>query len=188
MDQAGLPGPGRAPQTQAQGRAAVDNGGEGRRNPGSSLAGDNGGRGKPGSPPLPVQRPAGCVPPAGGSPARSTGPFTAGIWTAASPAITCPTLLRTLPWRPWPTWAAPDGVSKPSSRLSRAMWGWTSMRPAPRNKYGACWHHHVALCLLGGAFLLSLQQDWGENDAPDHPAAGLPGGARDAAPGTVRAG
>ena len=24
------------------------------------------------------------------------------------------------------------------------------------------WHHHVALCLLGGAFLLSLQQAWGE--------------------------
>ncbi len=52
----------------------------------------------------------------------------------------------------------------------------------------AGWHHHVALCLLGGAFLLSLQQAWGEKDAPDHPAAGLPGGARDAAPGTVRAG
>ena len=39
------------------------------------------------------------------------------------------------------------------------------------------WHHHVALCLLGGAFLLSLQQAWGEKDAPDHPPAGLPGGA-----------
>ena len=53
----------------------------------------------------------------------------------------------------------------------------------------AGWHHHVALCLLGGAFLLSLQQDGDhENDAPDHEAAGLPGGARDAAPGTVRAG
>ena len=24
------------------------------------------------------------------------------------------------------------------------------------------WHHHVALCLLAGAFLLSLQQVWGE--------------------------
>ena len=35
----------------------------------------------------------------------------------------------------------------------------------------AGWHHHVALCLLGGAFLLSLQQDWGEKDAPDHPAS-----------------
>ena len=121
--------------------------------------------------------PSGCVPPAGGSPARSTGPFTAGIWTAASPATTCPTLRRTLPWRPWPTWAAPGGVSKLSSRRRKATWGWTSTRPAPRNKYGADWHHHVALCLLGGAFLLSLQQDWGEKDAPDHEAAGLPGGA-----------
>ena len=52
----------------------------------------------------------------------------------------------------------------------------------------AGWHHHVALCLLGGAFLLSLQQAWEEKDAPDHETAGLPGGAVDAAPGTVRAG
>ena len=51
----------------------------------------------------------------------------------------------------------------------------------------AGWHHHIAMCLLGGAFLLSLQQDWGEKDAPDHEATGLPGGAGDAAPGTVRA-
>ena len=52
----------------------------------------------------------------------------------------------------------------------------------------AGWHHHIAMCLLGGAFLLGLQQDWGEKDAPDHPSAGVPGGARDAAPGTVRTG
>ena len=26
----------------------------------------------------------------------------------------------------------------------------------------AGWHHHVALCLLAGAFLLSLQQAWGK--------------------------
>ena len=50
------------------------------------------------------------------------------------------------------------------------------------------WHHHIAMCLLGGAFLLSLQQAWGGKDAPDHEAAGLPGGAGNAAPGTVRAG
>ena len=37
----------------------------------------------------------------------------------------------------------------------------------------AGWHHHVALCLLGGAFLLSLQQAW-EGDAPGHEAAGYP--------------
>ena len=62
----------------------------------------------------------------------------------------------------------------------RATWGWTSTRPAPGRA-----HHHVALCLLGGAFLLSLQQAWGEKDAPDHEAASIPGGAGDAAQGTT---
>ena len=51
----------------------------------------------------------------------------------------------------------------------------------------AGWHHHVALCLLAGAFLLGLQQAWGGKDAPDNPAPSVPGGAGDAAPGTVRA-
>ena len=32
----------------------------------------------------------------------------------------------------------------------------------------AGWHHHIAMCLLGGAFLLGLQQDWGEKYAPHH--------------------
>ena len=41
----------------------------------------------------------------------------------------------------------------------------------------AGWHHHIAMCLLGGAFLLGLQQDWGGKDAPDHPSAGVPGSA-----------
>ena len=36
----------------------------------------------------------------------------------------------------------------------------------------AGWHHHIAMCLLGGAFLLGLQQDWGGKDAPDHPSPG----------------
>ena len=49
----------------------------------------------------------------------------------------------------------------------------------------AGWHHHIALCLLAGAFLLSLQQAWGEKDAPGQQAAGVPRGARDAAPGAV---
>ena len=42
----------------------------------------------------------------------------------------------------------------------------------------AGWHHHIAMCLLGGAFLLGLQQDWGEKDAPDHETAGVPGCVR----------
>ena len=52
----------------------------------------------------------------------------------------------------------------------------------------AGWHHHIAMCLLGGAFLLGLQQDWGKKDAPDHAPSGVPGSAGDAAPGTVRTG
>ena len=55
---------------------------------------------------------------------------------------------------------------KRSSRLRRAMLGWTNTRPAA----GQGWHHHIAMCLLGGAFLLGLQQAWGEKDAPDHPS------------------
>jgi SRSO17 transposase len=43
------------------------------------------------------------------------------------------------------------------------------------------WHHHVTLALLAGAFLLTLEQDWGEKAARDHPAAGHPRPARGAA-------
>ena len=34
----------------------------------------------------------------------------------------------------------------------------------------AGWHHHIAMCLLGGAFLLGLQQDWGGEICPGSPA------------------
>jgi SRSO17 transposase len=33
------------------------------------------------------------------------------------------------------------------------------------------WYHHITMAMLAGAFLLTLQQDWGGKDAPDHPAA-----------------
>jgi len=36
------------------------------------------------------------------------------------------------------------------------------------------WHHHIALALLAGAFLLTLQQDWGGKDAPPHPPTAQP--------------
>ena len=52
----------------------------------------------------------------------------------------------------------------------------------------AGWHHHIAMCLLGGAFLLGLQQAWGGKYAPDHPSPSVPGGAGDAAPRTFRTG
>ena len=39
------------------------------------------------------------------------------------------------------------------------------------------WHHHIAMCLLGGAFLLQSPAGMGGKDAPDHPSTGVPGGA-----------
>jgi SRSO17 transposase len=36
------------------------------------------------------------------------------------------------------------------------------------------WHHHLTMCLLASAFLLTLQQDWGEKAAAGDPAAGTP--------------
>jgi SRSO17 transposase len=50
------------------------------------------------------------------------------------------------------------------------------------------WHHHITLGLLAGAFLLTLQQDWGEKDAPDHAPTSQPGAAGVAAPPHVDAG
>jgi SRSO17 transposase len=43
------------------------------------------------------------------------------------------------------------------------------------------WEHHITLALLAGAFLLSLEQDWGENDARADPPPGEPSAAGTAA-------
>ena len=50
------------------------------------------------------------------------------------------------------------------------------------------WHHHVAMWPAGRSFSPESAAGLGGKDAPDHEAAGLPGGAGNAAPGTVRAG
>lgn len=44
----------------------------------------------------------------------------------------------------------------------------------------AGWHHHITLALLAGAFLLTVQQEWGEKDAPTDAPASQPRAARDA--------
>jgi SRSO17 transposase len=36
------------------------------------------------------------------------------------------------------------------------------------------WQHHMTMCFLAAAFLLTLQQEWGEKDAPGDPAPGPP--------------
>ena len=47
------------------------------------------------------------------------------------------------------------------------------------------WHHHITMCLLASVFLLRLQQEWGEKDAPHHAPPSLPSGAGTAPAGTV---
>ena len=39
------------------------------------------------------------------------------------------------------------------------------------------WYHHMTMALLAGAFLLQLQQEWGEKDAANHAATSKPGRA-----------
>ena len=51
----------------------------------------------------------------------------------------------------------------------------------------AGWHHHITMCLLASAFLLTMQQEWGEKDAPDHAPPDLPDRPRTAAAGAVHA-
>ena len=58
------------------------------------------------------------------------------------------------------------GALKRSSRRRRATWDWTSTRPAPGLGGITMW----PCACWAGAFLLSLQQDWGGKDAPDHPS------------------
>lgn len=36
------------------------------------------------------------------------------------------------------------------------------------------WHHHITMCLLASAFLLTLQQDWGKKDAAGDTSPGAP--------------
>jgi SRSO17 transposase len=47
------------------------------------------------------------------------------------------------------------------------------------------WHHHLTMCMLASAFLLWLQQEWGEKDAPHYSATGLPDRLRTVAAATL---
>jgi SRSO17 transposase len=47
------------------------------------------------------------------------------------------------------------------------------------------WHHHITMCMLASAFLLGLQQAWGEKDAPHYAAPGLPDRLRTVAAATL---
>ena len=75
----------------------------------------------------PVRRATGAAFEQGAARRDSPGPSTAGAWTAASPAATCPMLLKTLPRKPRP----PDRPQGPlSASLSPPTTGFTPSRAA----------------------------------------------------------
>ena len=136
------------------------------------MAGANGGRGKPGSPQLPVQRPKG-----------------ASNQQAQADDIHWAVYRRNLDGsepRYYRSNAPEDTTWETLAYVGGSRWRIETEFETEKGDVGldeyetrswAGWHHHIAMCLLGGAFLLSLQQDWGGKDAPDHEAAGVPGGA-----------
>jgi SRSO17 transposase len=83
---------------------------------------------------------------------------------------------------------APEGTPLGTlARVSAARWPIETEFEAGKSHVGmdeyevrswAGWNHHITMCLLANAFLLSIQQEWGKKDAPDHASAGLPGGVR----------
>jgi len=83
---------------------------------------------------------------------------------------------------------APSSTPLPTlARVSAARWPIETEFEAGKSHVGmdeyevrswAGWNHHITMCLLANAFLLTLQQEWGKKDAPDHASAGLSGGVR----------
>jgi SRSO17 transposase len=83
---------------------------------------------------------------------------------------------------------APEGTPLCTlARVSAARWPIETEFEAGKSHVGmdeyevrswAGWNHHITMCLLANAFLLSIQQEWGKKDAPDHAPAGLSGGVR----------
>ena len=179
VDHSGLPGTGWPSQAQAGGRAAAHHGAAGCCHPRGCLAGDNGGPGESGAPDLPVQRPAATA-----TKRRKPGEE---VWAV------CRRNLDGSEPRYYLSNATEDTPLETLAYVGGSRWRIETEFETEKGDVGmdeyetrtwAGWHHHVALCLVAGAFLLSLQQAWGEKDAPDHPSPGLQGSAGYAAPGT----
>jgi SRSO17 transposase len=78
---------------------------------------------------------------------------------------------------------APDGVPQQElARVAAARWPIETEFEVNKTLVGLNeyevrswrgWHHHIAMCLLASAFLLTLQQEWGKKDAPDHSASSI---------------
>ena len=155
-----------------------------RRVAGGGLAGDHGSPGEPGAPQLPVQCAKGAAHQQTKARRDSLGRLPAEPGRQRAPLLPVQR-------------SGGHNFGDPGIRGGGSRWRIETEFETEKGDVGldeyetrswAGWQHHIAMCFLGGAFLLSLQQAWGKKDAPGQQAAGVPGGARDAAPGAVRAG
>ena len=121
------------------------------------LAGDNGGRGKPGSPQLPVQRSEGASNQQAQARGNPLGHYRRNLdgseprYYLSNAPMDTP--LETLAYVGGSRWRIETEFETEKSDVGLDEY---------ETRTWAGWHHHVALCLLGGAFLLSLQQAWGK--------------------------
>jgi SRSO17 transposase len=90
--------------------------------------------------------------------------------------------------------ASPETPLGTLARVAAARWPIETEFKSEKSEVGldeyevrswAGWQHHITMCLLASAFLLSVQQEWGKKDAPHHATAGVSDGARVAAAGAV---
>ena len=119
-----------APQTQAQGRAAPDFGGAQCRIAGGGLAGDHGGGGQPGSPQLPVQRPAGAADQPAAAWRNPLGRLPPEPGRQRAPLLPVQRSGGHFPGDSGLRGRVAVGALKPSSRSSRAMWASMSTKLA----------------------------------------------------------
>ena len=122
--------------------------------------------------------PSGCGRPVSGSLAKSTGPSTAGNRDGSEPRYylsNAPedTSLETLAYVGGSRWRIETEFETEKSDVGLDEY-------ETRSWVG--WHHHMARCLLGGAFLLSLQQAWGER-CPRSPGRRFTGWSGKCCPG-----
>ena len=75
-------------------------------------------------------------------------------------------------------WAVPGGPLKRSSRRKRATWGLDEYE----TRSWSGWHHHIAMCLLGGAFLLGPAAGLGGKRCPGSPVPRCTGWWREMLP------
>jgi SRSO17 transposase len=86
--------------------------------------------------------------------------------------------------------ASPETPLGKLARVSAARWPIETEFKSDKSEVGLDeyevrrwwgWQHHITMCLLAGAFLLSVQQEWEKKDALDHASTGISDGARPAA-------